>query len=71
VYYCRTSAHAPPVPAGLRVAIHKSSGSSGEGVTPVSAATPLSYIDLAKLNAAPGCRDAKRVRATGDFAAEE
>jgi len=69
VFYCRTSKSAPPVPAGLRLAIHKSSGGSGEGVTPVSAATPIAFIDLSKLNGVPGCLTAKPIRAAGDFVA--
>src|SRR5262245_49962328 len=36
VFYCRTSGNVPGLPAGLRLAVHKSSGGSGEGVTPVS-----------------------------------
>lgn len=68
VFYCRTSRNAPPVPVGLRLAIHKSSGSSGEGVTPVSAGTPVAFIDLGKLESGSSCREGRLVAAVGDFA---
>jgi hypothetical protein len=68
-FYCRTSHAVSGVAAGLRLAIYKSSGGSGEGVTPVSAGTPLRFIDLGKLAPAPGCTDGEQVRATSDFAA--
>jgi hypothetical protein len=69
VFYCRTSNNVAGVPAGLRLAIHKSSGSSGEGVTPVSAATPLPFLDLTKLPQVPSCLSGGAVRATAELAA--
>ena len=68
VFYCRTSGNVPGVARGLRLAIHKSSGGSGEGVTPVSAATPIPYIDLAHLPTSESCRVARPVRGSSDFA---
>jgi hypothetical protein len=67
-YYCRTADNVPGVPSGLRLVIHKSSGGSGEGVTPVSAGTPIPYIDLAHLPAAVTCRTARPARGSADFA---
>jgi hypothetical protein len=69
VFYCRSTRFAPGVQAGLRVAIYKSSGGSGEGVTPVSAGAPLRFIDLGKLPVTPSCVTGEAVRATTDFAA--
>ncbi len=69
VFYCRTSQAVTGLPAGLRLAIYKSSGGSGEGVTPVSAATPLRFIDLNRLANSPGCTSGEPARATPDFAA--
>jgi hypothetical protein len=68
-YYCSTSGSIPGLAAGLRLAIYKSSGGSGEGVTPVSAGKPLPFLDLAHLAAAPACREGRAVRPTADFAA--
>jgi hypothetical protein len=68
-FYCRTAASVSGVPAGMRLAIYKSSGGSGEGVTPVSAGTPLRFIDLNKLAAVKSCHEGEPVRATADFAA--
>ena len=67
VYYCRTSGNVPGVPPGMRLAIHKSSGGSGEGVTPVSASTAISYLDLGKLPVAGTCRTAIPVRGSAEF----
>lgn len=69
VFYCRSSRNVPGVPAGQRIAIHKSSGGSGEGVTPVSAATPIKYIDLANLGTTPSCTTPRAERATANFGA--
>ncbi len=69
VFYCRTGRAMSGVPAGLRLAIYKSSGGSGEGVTPVSAGTPLRFIDLSKLPTTPSCALGEPARATPDFAA--
>jgi hypothetical protein len=68
-FYCRTSGNVPGLPAGLRLAVHKSSGSSGEGVTPVSGGVALPYIDLANLPVAASCREGAQERATADFVA--
>jgi hypothetical protein len=69
VFYCRTSRHAPGVPAGVRLAIYKSSGGSGDGVTPVSAATPVRFIDLNKLPQADDCVKGRAALATSDLMA--
>jgi hypothetical protein len=69
VFYCQTTLVVRGLPAGLRLAIYKSSGGSGDGVTPVSAATPLRFIDLAKLPEVPGCLVGTAERATSDFVA--
>jgi len=69
VYYCRTSNAVAGLAPGLRVAIYKSSGGSGEGVTPVSAATPLRFIDLNKLATVTSCANGEPVRGTSEFAA--
>jgi hypothetical protein len=69
VYYCRTTRKAARIAPGQRLAICKSSGGSGDGVTPVSAATPLHFIDLGKLPQTPSCVTGRAERAAGDFAA--
>jgi hypothetical protein len=69
VFYCRTAHAVNGLPAGLRLAIYKSSGGSGEGVTPVAAGTPLRFMDLNKLPAAASCATGEAGRATPDFAA--
>src|SRR5262245_13523497 len=69
VYFCRTSDRIPGVAAGRRLAIHKSSGGSGEGVAPIAAREPVAFLDLRTLPAAPACRDGVDVRAVDDFAA--
>jgi hypothetical protein len=69
VYYCRTSGNIPGVAAGRRLAVHKSSGGSGEGVGPVSAREPVAYLDLKALSATPSCKDGVDARAVGDLAA--
>jgi hypothetical protein len=69
VYYCRTSRAVAGVPPGLRLAIYKSSGGSGEGVTPVSAGRPLPFLDLTRLPATASCSAGEAGRATADFAA--
>lgn len=68
VYYCRTSAAVQGIPAGERLAVYKSSGGSGEGVTPVSAGRPLRFLDLAHLASGADCREGRAARATADFA---
>ncbi|HTV52923.1 MAG TPA: hypothetical protein VME21_17150 [Steroidobacteraceae bacterium] len=69
VFYCRTARAVRGLPAGLRLAVYKSSGGSGDGVTPVSAAKPLRFIDLSRLPGAPGCLVGRPERATSDFVA--
>jgi hypothetical protein len=69
VFYCRTSRNVPGLAAGLRLAIYKSSGGSGDGVTPVSAATGARFIDLAKLPQVSACLVGQAARATADLAA--
>jgi len=69
VFYCRTSHAVSRVKPGLRLAIYKSSGGSGEGVTPVSAATPLPFLDLAKLPQTSDCQSGKAIKATAEWAA--
>ncbi len=69
VFVCQTSGRVAGVPAGQRLAIYKSSGGSGEGVTPVSAETPLPFLDLAKLPQSASCQTGRVVPATSDFAA--
>lgn len=69
VFYCRTSAAIAGVPAGTRLAVHKSSGGSGEGVTPVADGTPVAFIDLTKLPSTPGCATGEAIPSSGDFAA--
>ena len=67
-FYCRTSSVVAGVKPGLRLAIYKSSGGSGEGVTPVSAATPLPFIDLGKLPQRPDCLAGRAVKGTAELA---
>lgn len=67
-YYCRTSAAVSGLAAGRRLAIYKSSGGSGEGVTPVSAGKSLPFLDLARLGASAACLEGRAVRPTSDFA---
>jgi hypothetical protein len=69
VFYCRTSRAIAGVQDGLRLAIYKSSGGSGEGVTPVSGATPLPFLDLAKLPSSPACTSGQPIKATAELAA--
>jgi hypothetical protein len=69
VFYCRTSHAVSGVRAGLRLAIYKSSGGSGDGVTPVAAATPLPFLDLARLPQRPTCQSGKTVPATTELVA--
>src|SRR5262249_55380163 len=50
------------------LAVHKSSGGSGEGVAAVAARTPVPYLDLAMLPNVPSCRQGVEVRPIGDLA---
>ncbi len=69
VFYCRVGGNVPGIAAGQRLAIYKSSGGSQDGVTPVSAATSLRFIDLGRLPRAPSCVTGQPARAASDFAA--
>ena len=69
VYYCLTSDKLRGVPAGKRLAVHKSSGGSGEGVDPVANARPIRFIDLDNLPDNDACRQPSRVLFTGNLAA--
>jgi hypothetical protein len=69
VFYCRTSHEVSGVAPGMRLAIYKSSGGSGEGVSPVAAATLLPFLDLGKLPHTAACEKGQPMRATTDFAA--
>lgn len=69
VFYCRASANVAGLAAGTRIAIHKSSGGSGEGVTPVSAGSTVAYLDLARLPEVASCRTGVEERGTEDFIA--
>ena len=69
VFYCRTSREVSGVAPGMRLAIYKSSGGSGEGVSPVASATPLPFLDLTKLPHTAACERGQAVRATADFGA--
>jgi hypothetical protein len=69
VFYCRTGHDAAGIAPGLRLAIYKSSGGSGEGVTPVASATALPFLDLAKLPQKSSCLKGEAVKATAALAA--
>jgi hypothetical protein len=68
VFYCLATPKMEGV-GGLRVAIYKSSGGSGEGVTPVSAATPLPFLDLARLPQKVECLAGQPVKGSTELAA--
>jgi hypothetical protein len=69
LYFCRTSGNIPGVSAGRKLAIHKSSGGSGEGVGPVVNRSTIAFLDLAVLPDAASCRQGTEVRGTGDLVA--
>jgi hypothetical protein len=69
VFTCLTSGHVPGVPADVWLAVHKSSGGSGEGVTPVARREAIPYIDIASLAGGAACEEPTRVLYTGDLAA--
>lgn len=69
IYYCRLAGRVAGVEAGVRVALHKSSGGSGEGVAPLVDGTRVQYLNLASLAAAGACDGARPIPARGDFAA--
>jgi hypothetical protein len=68
VFYCAASGSVTGISLGERLAIYKSSGGSGEGVTPVSAATPLPFLDLGKLPHNPRCVNGQPVKGTTELA---
>jgi hypothetical protein len=51
------------------LAVHKSSGSSGEGVAPVSGGVAIPYLDPANVPAAASSREGAPERTTADFVA--
>ena len=61
VFYCLTSDRLEGVPANKRLAVHKSSGGSGEGVGPVADAAAVRFIDLDNLPDTASCRQPTRV----------
>lgn len=69
VFYCLTSGKIPGVPAGTRLAVHKSSGGSGEGVSHVAESKLVTFIDLSDLPDTRSCRKPARVLHTRDLAA--
>ncbi len=69
VYYCLTGENVTGVPADRRLAVHKSSGGSPEGVVPVARSKQLKFMDLSNLSEDDACRAAKRILQTGDLAA--
>ncbi len=69
VFYCLTSDRLDSLPAGKRLAVHKSSGGSGEGVGPVADGTPIPFIDLENLPDTADCRQPSRVLFNGKLAA--
>jgi hypothetical protein len=69
VFYCRMARGVAGVAGNRRLAIYKSSGGSGEGVGPVSAAAPLRFIDLNQLPDTPACRTGRAGRGTTELAA--
>jgi hypothetical protein len=68
-FYCLASEHIRGIAEGTRIAVHKSSGGSGEGVSPLAAQTGILFIDLARLPDRPDCLEPARVLYTGDLAA--
>lgn len=69
VFYCLTSEHIDGVPSGLRLAVHKSSAGSSEGVAPVATGQLISYIDLENLPETEACQNPARVLHKGNLAA--
>ena len=68
LFFCETDRFVEDVPAGLRLAVYKSSGGSGEGVQPLLTGTPLPFLAVAGL-VDGDCRAQTRVLPTGDLAA--
>ena len=69
VFLCTTSGHMPGVPGGLVLAVHKSSGGSGEGVTPITDQLAVTYFDLEALGRADACAQSSPVLKSGDLSA--
>jgi len=68
LFTCLSSDRVPGIPGNIRLAVHKSSGGSGEGVTPVARREEIEYIDAASLEDS-ACNEATHVLYTGDLAA--
>ena len=68
-FYCLTSEHIDGVPSGLRLAVHKSSAGSSEGIAPVANALPIAFIDLQNLPNTDACQVPVRVLHEGNLAA--
>lgn len=69
VFLCSTSGHMAGVPGGLVLAVHKSSGGSGEGVTPITDQLAVTYFDLEALGRADACAQSSPVLKSGDLSA--
>ena len=69
VFLCTTSGHMPGVPGGLILAVHKSSGGSGEGVTPITDQLAVPYFDLEALRRKEACAQSSPVLKSGDLSA--
>jgi hypothetical protein len=68
VFYCRTSENIPGVEPGRRLAVHKSSGGSGEGAGPLVFRELIPFIDLASIAGQDGCKNDSRIVFTGNLA---
>ncbi len=68
LYYCLTDHHVADVPAGIRLAIFKSSGGSGDGVEPLVTNSPMPFMSFSVLQRR-GCSASTRIVPTGDLAA--
>ncbi|MHA7817975.1 MAG: hypothetical protein ACX93N_15990 [Pseudohaliea sp.] len=67
VFLCRTTDAIPGIAAGLRLALFKSSGGSGDGVVPLLAETPTPFLRQREL--AQGCAGRNRVLPSGALSA--
>jgi hypothetical protein len=67
VYRCRTTGAVQGVPAGRILAVFKSSGGSGEGVSPLMAERPMPFLPLQGIG--KRCTGSSRELPTGDLAA--
>lgn len=66
-YLCQTADAVPGIPAGLTIAVFKSSGGSGDGVVPLLRQEPMPFLSFEEL--AGGCGASNRVLPTGDLSA--